>query len=69
MIQLDPQKVDALHRTSEWLDHHYGKNGTATRKAFQKKALTWYNDEFLQGKVEKPSLLRKMTQQAAAAIL
>lgn len=42
MIQLDENKLGKLKTTNQSLDEKYGKHGTATREAFNEKAMAWY---------------------------
>ena len=59
---LDPQKLAKLHDTSAILDRKYGKRGTATRSAFEEKALATYYSEILRERRKE----LKITQQQLA---
>jgi len=59
---LDPQKLAKLYNTSAILDRKYGKRGTATRSAFEEKALAAYYSEILRERRKE----LKITQQQLA---
>jgi len=65
MIQLNPEKVAKLHSFDDLLDKKYGKRGTATRSAFEEKALAYYYGEILKDRRKE----LKITQQQLAEMV
>lgn len=59
MIQLNPEKIAKLHNADELLDRKYGKRGTATRTAFEEKALSRYYAEILKERREELHLTQE----------
>ncbi|KAA6327157.1 hypothetical protein EZS27_023832 [termite gut metagenome] len=41
MNHFDPNKSAKLHKIEDFLDEMHGKEGTATRTAFEEKSLAW----------------------------
>ena len=59
---LDPDKVAKLHSYDDLLNEKYGKQGTATRLAFEEKAMAHYYAEILRDRRKE----LKMTQKQLA---
>jgi len=59
---LDPAKLAKLHDTSAILDRKYGVRGTATRAAFEEKAMARYYADILRDRRKE----LKITQQQLA---
>jgi len=59
---LDPAKLAKLHDTSAILDRKYGVRGTATRAAFEERAMARYYAEILRDRRKE----LKITQQQLA---
>jgi len=59
MIQLNPEKVEKLHSFDDLLDKKYGKQGTDTRNAFEKKALAYYYGEILKDRREELNITQQ----------
>ncbi|KAA6314047.1 hypothetical protein EZS27_035277 [termite gut metagenome] len=62
MSNLDPNKLAKLHNVEDLLDRKYGKEGTATRMAFEEKSIAWYYGDILKDRRKK----MKLTQQELA---
>ena len=59
MIQLDENKLGKLKTTNQSLDEKYGKHGTATREAFNEKAMAWYYGDILRDRRKELKLTQK----------
>ena len=59
---IDPDKIAKLHSYDDLLNAKYGKQGTATRSAFEEKALAHYYAEILRDRRKE----LKMTQKQLA---
>jgi len=60
--KLDPEKLAKLHDTSAILDRKYGVRGTATRAAFEERAMARYYADILRDRRKE----LKITQQQLA---
>lgn len=63
MIQLDENKLGKLKTTNQSLDEKYGKHGTATREAFNGKAMAWYYGDILRDRRKELKLTQKQLAQ------
>jgi len=46
-MNFNEEKLSKLKRADEHFDARYGKSGTASRVAFEERALNWYYSEIL----------------------
>lgn len=63
MMKFDETKLAKLKTTNEMLDEKYGKRGTASREAFEEKALAWYYGEILRDRRKALKLTQKQLAQ------
>ena len=63
MIQLDEKKLAKLKTTNQLLDKKYGEHGTATREAFNERALAWYYGDILRDRRKELKLTQKQLAQ------
>lgn len=45
--QLDQKKLDSLMRFDDYLDTHYGRQGSESRTEFESQTRAWYYSEIL----------------------